>query len=111
MPNDNDIWNLAPGLIFENEAAVETRLVLPLLRALGYSERVSAWVLSFATALSLRGYLSKVFLDQYLAARLRASKEPGIDFTLFPEACPFTVEQVIDDNFLPKYPTFSINHE
>ena len=34
----DDIWNRAPGLNFENEAAVETRLIVPLLRALGYSE-------------------------------------------------------------------------
>lgn len=35
---NDDIWNRAPGLVFENEAAVETRLIVPLLRALGYSE-------------------------------------------------------------------------
>lgn len=38
MPNDDEIWSLAPSLVFENEAAVETRLIVPLLRALGYSE-------------------------------------------------------------------------
>ncbi len=38
MVNDDDIWALAPGLTFENEAAVETRLIVPLLRVLGYNE-------------------------------------------------------------------------
>lgn len=35
---NDDIWGQAPGLEFENEAAVETRLIVPLLRTLGYSE-------------------------------------------------------------------------
>lgn len=35
---DDDIWHRAPDLNFENEAAVETRFIVPLLRALGYSE-------------------------------------------------------------------------
>ncbi|WP_010511630.1 type I restriction enzyme HsdR N-terminal domain-containing protein [Komagataeibacter europaeus] len=38
MSIDDDIWSQAPGLSFENEAAVETRLIVPLLRALGYNE-------------------------------------------------------------------------
>jgi len=38
LPSNEDIWSVSPSLTFENEAAVETRLVLPLLRALGYSE-------------------------------------------------------------------------
>lgn len=35
---DDDIWIRASSLQFENEAAVETRLIVPLLRSLGYSE-------------------------------------------------------------------------
>lgn len=38
MSIDDDIWSQAPSLSFENEAAVETRLVVPLLRALGHNE-------------------------------------------------------------------------
>lgn len=53
---------------------------------------------------SLRGYPAEVFFDQYLGARLRAAKETGIDFTLFPEACPFTVDQALDDDFMPREP-------
>ena len=40
----------------------------------------------------------------YDAARLAASDETGIDFTLFPEACPFTIEEVLDSDFLPLEP-------
>jgi hypothetical protein len=46
----------------------------------------------------------EVFAKAYLSARLLAAKETGIDFTLFPETCPFTVEQALDDDFLPKEP-------
>lgn len=38
MPSNEDIWCARPDLTFENEAAVETRLVLPLLRALGHRD-------------------------------------------------------------------------
>ena len=45
-----------------------------------------------------------MFTDCYLAGRLQAAAETGIDFTLFPEQPPFMVEQVLDDGFLPKEP-------
>ena len=54
---------------------------------------------------SLKDYPAEVFQDfAYLSARLEAAKDTGIDFTLFPELPPFTVEQVLDDDFLPKEP-------
>jgi hypothetical protein len=53
---------------------------------------------------SLSGQPAAVIENAYLAARLLAAKETGIDFTLFPEDCPFTVEQVLDEEFLPKEP-------
>jgi hypothetical protein len=53
---------------------------------------------------SLGGQPEALFAKAYLSARLLAAKETGIDFTLFPETCPFTVEQALDDDFLPKEP-------
>ena len=53
---------------------------------------------------SLRAYPAEVFADCYLAARLSAAKDTGIDFTLFPERPPFTLEQVLDGGFFPKQP-------
>ena len=53
---------------------------------------------------SLRDYPAEVFIECYLAGRLQAAAETGIDFTLFPEQPPFTVEQALDDSFLPKQP-------
>ena len=102
-----------------NKAEIESRLVVlvahllkwkyqPGLRSSGWRGTISEQRFRIALVLrdspSLRGYPGRVFLDQYLAARLRASKETGIDFTLFPETCPFSVEQALDDDFLPKEP-------
>lgn len=55
---------------------------------------------------SLHAYPAEVVLDQYLAARLAAVAETGIDFTLFPEACPFSATEILDQEFLPKEPDF-----
>jgi hypothetical protein len=53
---------------------------------------------------SLRSYPRSVAHKRYDAARLAASAETGIDFTLFPEDCPFTAEQILDPDFLPVEP-------
>ena len=53
---------------------------------------------------SLERYPGKVFLDQYLGARIEASKDTGIAFDLFPEECPFTIEEILDVDFFPEEP-------
>ena len=53
---------------------------------------------------SLRPYPAEIFDGSYGSGRLKAAAETGIDFTLFPEQRPFTVEQALDDGFLPKEP-------
>jgi hypothetical protein len=53
---------------------------------------------------SLKRYPGKVFLDQYLGARLEASKDTGMAFDLFPEECPFTIEEILDVDFFPEEP-------
>ena len=53
---------------------------------------------------SLRGYPAQVFAHCHLSGRLLASKDTGIDFTLFPDAAPFTVEQALDLDYLPAEP-------
>ncbi len=53
---------------------------------------------------SLNSYPAEHFDETYRSGRLKAAAETGIDFTLFPEQPPFTVEQVLDDGFLPKEP-------
>jgi hypothetical protein len=53
---------------------------------------------------SLGSYPAKVFLEQYEAACLDAADETGMAVELFPDACPFTIEQVLDIDFLPEAP-------
>jgi len=38
----------------------------------------------------------------YLDATVIAEKETGLDIETFPENCPFTLEQCLDDNFFPE---------
>ena len=37
----------------------------------------------------------------YNAARSAAAEETGIDYTLFPETCPYAIEQILDPEFFP----------
>ena len=39
--------------------------------------------------------------DAYGDARLEAERETGFEAETFPEACPFTFDQAIDDAFWP----------
>jgi len=53
---------------------------------------------------SLRRYPASELSDAYVGGRLRAADETGIDFTLFPADCPFTIDQVLDSVFIPDCP-------
>ena len=53
---------------------------------------------------SLASYPASIAAGAYPAARLAAAHETGIDFTLFPAECPFTVDQIFDPQFLPTQP-------
>lgn len=53
---------------------------------------------------SLKRYPAKVFDECYQAARLLASKETGIALAAFPEDAPFSLDQTLDMDFLPKEP-------
>ena len=50
---------------------------------------------------SLRRYPASELSDAYVGGRLREADETGIDFTLFPADCPFTIDQVLDPVFMP----------
>lgn len=53
---------------------------------------------------SLRRYPGDVFATSYLSGRRKASEQTGIDYTLFPEQPPFSIEQALTDGYLPKEP-------
>jgi hypothetical protein len=50
---------------------------------------------------SLRSYPGLVLNQAYRIARLDASGETKLLLETFPEACPFTIEQILDPDFLP----------
>ena len=51
---------------------------------------------------SLRSHPAEVLDETYEIARLKASGEAGLPVNTFPAACPFTVEQILDPEFLPE---------
>jgi hypothetical protein len=50
---------------------------------------------------SLRPKLAEMLPDAYYAGRLKALRDPELSEDDLPELSPWTVEQVMDDNFLP----------
>jgi hypothetical protein len=50
---------------------------------------------------SLRSYPGQVVEGEYPRARDKASEETTIYLNLFPETCPYTIDQILDPTFLP----------
>jgi hypothetical protein len=50
---------------------------------------------------SLRPKLASGLADNYARAVLRAAAETGLGRERFPATCPYRVEQVLDEDFLP----------
>lgn len=50
---------------------------------------------------SLKNYPSLVYLDEYELAVLNASGDTGLPLDAFPETCPYSIEQILDPEFLP----------
>lgn len=48
---------------------------------------------------SLKRYPAEVLHEEYAIARLLAVAETGLDEDTFPTACPFTIDEVMDDQF------------
>ena len=53
----------------------------------------------------LKRYPAIVFEECYLAGRLLAAKETGIDLMLFPEHPPFSLDQVLNLDYRPREPS------
>jgi len=50
---------------------------------------------------SLRGYPGEVLDEEYAIAREKAAAETGLRAATFPKTCPYTIDQVLDPDFLP----------
>ncbi len=53
---------------------------------------------------SLRSHPTDVLGEEYRTARADAVDETGLPEDVFPAACPFTIEQVLDPGFFPEAP-------
>lgn len=50
---------------------------------------------------SMRASVQPFSLDCYQTARYRAASETGLDLKSFPAQLPYSVEQMLDDDFIP----------
>jgi len=50
---------------------------------------------------SLKGLLAEVYEKTYRFALLEAAKETGMEESMFPEQCPWTFTQAMDEDFWP----------
>ena len=50
---------------------------------------------------SLRSYPAEILAEEYALARPLAAAETGLPLGTFPEACPFAVEDVLREDWLP----------
>jgi hypothetical protein len=50
---------------------------------------------------SLKAQLTDDLQDSYVSARMLAAGETGLSETTFPETCPFSIDQMLDDGFWP----------
>ena len=55
----------------------------------------------FEESPSLRPYAAEVFARAYADAREQASAETGLPLRSFPRSSPYTLEQILDSEFLP----------
>ena len=51
---------------------------------------------------SLKASLPEVLADAYGDAVLATARESGLDETTFPESCPWSFAQLVDDDFWPE---------
>jgi hypothetical protein len=100
------------GLRSQIARLVEHLLKLSYTRSLSRDYNARGWRLSVRSARfeinkllqespSLRPRLPEMLPDAYYAGRLRALRDPELSEDEIPELSPWTVEQVMDDSFLP----------
>jgi Domain of unknown function DUF29 len=90
-----------------------TRLLLHLLKWQYQPQRRSdSWLDSITDARtqielaiedspSLKNYPLEQLKDSYQRARRQASKQTSIQIAVFPEDCPYHLEQILDEDWLP----------
>jgi len=121
-PNSIDWENVAEEIETlgrSEKRSIESNLGVVLLHLLKWqyqpSGRDNSWRASIAEhrkcirrdmkdSPSLRRYPGEVLAEEYETARLGASGETQLPETAFPEICPYTIEEILDPDFLPDAP-------
>jgi hypothetical protein len=118
--DDLDVQNIAEeleGMAANNRHKIENRLVrlIQHLLKIGYQpqRRTRSWASTvfeqrrrirqvIRSSPSLRRYPAEVLDEAYRDGRRQASVETGLPLKVFPEQCPYSIEQILDDDFLPE---------
>jgi hypothetical protein len=50
----------------------------------------------------LKGKLNEIMMKAYKVAVSKATKETGLDEKTFPQDCPYTLDQLMDETFYPE---------
>ncbi|MGF1588013.1 MAG: DUF29 domain-containing protein [Pleurocapsa sp.] len=95
--------------------AIESNLIVIILHLLKWryqpSRRSNSWKSSIREhrrrvqrllidSPSLKNHLSSTLADCYLAAKKQAGDETGLSTVVFPEECPFSLAESLDEDFL-----------
>ena len=116
-----DLENLAEeieSIARSDKREIYNRLTVLLAHLLTHpfqpDKRTRSWLLTvreqrrqlrlvFADSPSLaKNYAPDAFGDVYQDTRKDAAEETGLALTAFPETCPYTLEQTLDEDFLPE---------
>ena len=96
--------------------ALKSNLSILLMHLLKWhyqaDKRSSSWIrtidehrerirLALESSPSLKNLYMDVFDQRYAVARKQAARETRLDISTFPAECPYTAEQVLDDEFPP----------
>jgi Domain of unknown function DUF29 len=91
-----------------------TRLLLHLLKwQYQLQRRSDSWLDSITDARtqieltiedspSLRSYPAEQLEESYQRARRQAAKQTGMEISVFPEVCPYSLELILAENWLPE---------
>jgi hypothetical protein len=95
--------------------AIESNLIVVILHLLNWryqpEKRSNSWKSSirehrrriqrlFSDSPSLKNHLPEILATCYLAAKKQASDETGLSILAFPEECPFSIAECLDEDFL-----------
>ncbi|MEM9275556.1 MAG: DUF29 domain-containing protein [Cyanobacteria bacterium P01_F01_bin.143] len=56
---------------------------------------------AFKNSPSLKPFFTDIFAECYQYGRKQASIETGLSLAAFPTESPFTIDEILDENFLP----------